>query len=83
MNFKSTYLAFAVLLLLDGQGLALNVAAADSPAATMTRETQQAITPAEALAMLKRGNQRFMDGKMVNRDYAAQLKESRVCAGCC
>jgi len=76
MNFKSTHLAFAALLLLGGQGLALNVAAAESPAATMTRETQQAITPAEALAMLKRGNQRFMDDKMVNRDYAAQVKQT-------
>ena len=46
------------------------------PSMAMTREAQQAITPDEALAMLKRGNQRFLQDKMVNRDYAAQVKQT-------
>ena len=78
MNFKNTYplLSLLLLLLLVGQGLAPNFAAAENPANTMTKEAQQTITPGEALAMLKRGNQRFVDDKMVNRDYAAQVKQT-------
>jgi len=76
MNFRTTYLALTILLLAGGQTLIPNLAAAGNPAMTMTRETQQAITPDEALAMLKRGNQRFIEDKMVNRDYAAQVKQT-------
>ena len=76
MNFRNTYLALAVLLLMGGQALAPYSAAAENPAMTMTREAQQAITPDEALARLKRGNKRFVDDKMVNRDYAAQVRQT-------
>ena len=75
MNFKNRYLAL-IALLLGGLTLTPNLAAAENPATTMTREAQQAITPDEALAMLKRGNQRFLDDKMVNRDYVAQVKQT-------
>ena len=75
MNFKNRYLAL-IALLLGGLTLTPILAAAGNPATAMTREAQQAITPDEALAMLKRGNQRFLDGKMVNRDYVAQVKQT-------
>ena len=75
MNFKNRNLAL-IALLLGGLTLTPNLAAAGNPATTMTREAQQAITPDEALAMLKGGNQRFLDGKMVNRDYVAQVKQT-------
>lgn len=75
MNFKNRNLAL-IALLLGGLTLTPNLAAAGNPATTMTREAQQAITPDEALAMLKRGNQRFLDDKMVNRDYVAQVKQT-------
>lgn len=38
----------------------------------MTEATQQALTPAEVLAQLKAGNQRFVEGKLTPRDYKAQ-----------
>ena len=75
MNFKNRNLAL-IALLLGGLALTPNLAADENPATTMTREAQQAITPDEALAMLKRGNQRFLDDKMVNRDYVAQVKQT-------
>ena len=75
MNFKNRYLAL-IALLLGGLTLTPILAAAGNPATAMTREAQQAITPDEALAMLKGGNQRFLDGKMVNRDYVAQVKQT-------
>ena len=76
MNFKNTYLTLAILLLVSSQTLTPNLAAAGNPSMAMTREAQQAVTPDEALAMLKRGNQRFLQDKMVNRDYAAQVKQT-------
>ena len=48
--------------------------AADHQAVTQTKETQAAITPQQALQMLKEGNERFVTGKMLQRDYLAQVK---------
>jgi carbonic anhydrase len=42
----------------------------------LTQEAQAAITPAKALAMLKQGNERFVSGKMMKRDYLAQVKKT-------
>lgn len=42
--------------------------------ATQTRETQSAITPAQALALLEAGNERFATGQMVHRDLQRQAK---------
>jgi carbonic anhydrase len=44
--------------------------------ATITREEQAAITPSKALEMLKKGNERFVLGKMTKRDLLAQVKKS-------
>ena len=44
--------------------------------ATLTREAQAAITPDKALEMLKKGNQRFVSGKTVERDLLAQVKQT-------
>ncbi len=38
-----------------------------------TKETQAAMTPDAALALLKDGNRRFVDGAMLVRDYKAQV----------
>jgi len=48
---------------------------ADS-SATLTRETQAAITPDKAIEMLRQGNQRFFSGKTVERNLLAQLKQT-------
>lgn len=42
----------------------------------LTREAQAKITPAKALAMLKQGNERFVSGKAVKRDFLAQVKQT-------
>ena len=48
-------------------------AAALSPAGTQTAESQAALTPDAALALLREGNQRFVSGKMMERDLQAQV----------
>ena len=40
---------------------------------TQTKESQKAMTPATALQMLKDGNERFVNGELVNRDLRAQI----------
>ena len=42
--------------------------------AVQTKESQAAMTPAEALAELKAGNARFVAGKPLHRDFPAQVK---------
>jgi carbonic anhydrase len=44
--------------------------------APMSQAQQQAMTPAQALARLAEGNQRFMAGKSLNRDYVSEAKVS-------
>lgn len=48
--------------------------AASETAVTQTSETQAAMTPERALQMLKEGNARFVDGKMLNRNLMQQVK---------
>ena len=50
----------------------------DSPSGinTQTRENQAAITPAQALALLEAGNERFVAGQMIHRDFPRQVKDS-------
>ena len=47
---------------------------AASSAATQTAQTQAAITPQKALQMLKDGNSRFLQGKLLQRDWMKQIK---------
>jgi len=58
--------AAGVFLALSGRQ-----AVAEVPA--MTREAQQNMTPDQALAALKVGNERFVKGKMFQRDLVAQV----------
>jgi carbonic anhydrase len=48
--------------------------AAQQEVLTQTKESQSAITPQTALQMLKDGNARFVQGKMLQRDYMQQVK---------
>ncbi|MDX1547385.1 MAG: carbonic anhydrase family protein [Rhodothermales bacterium] len=43
---------------------------------TQTQTTQAALTPAEALQMLKEGNERFVNGAMLERDLMAQVAQT-------
>ena len=49
---------------------------ADSASNALTQEAQAAITSAKALEMLKQGNERFVSGKAIERDYLAQVKQT-------
>ncbi len=46
--------------------------------ATQTRDTQAAMTPQRALVLLKEGNRRFAEGRMLQRDPAAQVAQTRA-----
>ncbi|MDX1409707.1 MAG: carbonic anhydrase, partial [Saprospiraceae bacterium] len=46
------------------------------PTSTMTRTTQQSITPRTALGALMEGNRRFTQGNPVERDYERQISET-------
>jgi carbonic anhydrase len=58
-------------------GLALSsgpAQTAQNEAVTQTKDTQAATTPEKALQMLKDGNARFVQGKMLERDYMQQVR---------
>jgi len=65
----------ALALALPGFG-APAAAHADTADAALTREAQAVITPAKALEMLKQGNDRFVSGKSIERDFLAQVKQT-------
>lgn len=44
--------------------------------AAQTRENQAAITPAQALARLEAGNERFVSGQMIHRNFPRQVKDT-------
>ena len=44
------------------------------PPSVITKEAQAAITPQQALDMLKDGNDRFVHGQMRHRDYIAKVR---------
>jgi carbonic anhydrase len=48
--------------------------AAGAVSSVQTKESQTAMTPAQALAELKAGNARFVAGKPLHRDFPAQVK---------
>lgn len=41
-----------------------------------SKDVQATMTPAEALELLKSGNQRFVSGKMFSRDYGQEVKKT-------
>ena len=59
-----------------GSGIALSAlqAHAAQSGVTQSKKTQAAITPQKALQMLKEGNTRFVQGKMLKRNLMQQVK---------
>ena len=58
---------------------AIGAAHAQAPECQIfTKERQTAITPAEGLARLKAGNERFVAGKSINCDLMAQVKATAL-----
>lgn len=70
---NSFLLALAVVLT---NFVSIGAIHAEPASAALTREAQAAITPAKALEMLKQGNERFVGGKTVERDFLAQVKQT-------
>ena len=69
--------SFALALVLSLTTLDVtNPAHAAAQDAALTREAQAAITPSEALEMLKAGNARFVAGDATDWDYLAQVKQT-------
>ncbi|MDX1418986.1 MAG: carbonic anhydrase family protein [Rubricoccaceae bacterium] len=64
------------LALLLALVVALGAAGVQAQTMTQTAETQATLTPAEALQMLKDGNERFVDGERLDRDYTMQVDET-------
>jgi carbonic anhydrase len=74
---KSFITRFTLSVLLIASGISISIAvSAGNGSNALTQEQQAAITPAEALSMLKQGNQRFVQGDMTNTDYVAQVKQT-------
>ena len=46
------------------------------PSASLTKEERDRMTPSQVIQELKKGNERFRAGKMVNRDYLAQQRST-------
>jgi carbonic anhydrase len=57
-----------------GLGLSANPAGAAQSCATQSRKSQKAMTSEMALQMLKEGNARFVQGKMLRCDYMQQVR---------
>ena len=57
-------------------GLGPSARAAHHETVTQTKESQAAITPQRALQMLKDGNARFVQGRMLQRDLLQQVRET-------
>ncbi len=64
------------LLLTVTAGFLASCSTTSPGTAVMTKETQQATTPAEALSRLKEGNARFVSGRSLNRNLPAQVKDT-------
>ena len=47
-----------------------------STAGTQTKQSQLEMTPKDALQKLKEGNKRFVEGKMMDRNFKAQVQET-------
>ena len=62
------------LIAVAGFGLSTRPAHAAQSYVTQTKDTQASMTPQQALRMLKDGNERFVQGKMLERDYMQQVK---------
>lgn len=57
-----------------GFGLSASAAGAAQSCEAQSKETQEATTPQMALQMLKDGNARFVQGKMLSCDFMAQVR---------
>ncbi len=64
-------------LLLAATALVLTACSSLAPkSSTMTKQSQEATTPAQALQKLKDGNARFVSGRPLHHDYPGQVRQT-------
>lgn len=71
LNLKLVFTAVAISV---AAALPLGAVADTHGAGVQTAATQAALTPDSALDLLKAGNKRFLEGEMMERDFAAQVE---------
>ena len=62
------------LIVVLGAGLSKPQQEQQPKTVTQTKESQAALTPNQALELLKAGNQRFVEGRLLNRDLREQAR---------
>ena len=77
MQRKTTLLALLVIVLTAGSLRNTSAQNPQSRPPVMTQELQEQMTPDQILQKFKDGNQRFLQGKMLHRDF---LKERDLTA---
>ena len=73
--FRSSALVLALLVTGCAPAVAQQMGDRDLTA-PLTAETQAALTPMEVIQLLKDGNQRFVDGEAVERNYMEQVAQT-------
>jgi len=82
MCFRCGPLKIATLLTLLASALVIDGCSTPSGNGSIagttaqTREKQAAINPSQALALLEAGNERFVSGQMLHRDFPRQVKDT-------
>ena len=47
---------------------------------TQNKNSQEALSPQDAIQMLKVGNERFVNSNPLNRDLKKQIDENKICS---
>jgi carbonic anhydrase len=74
-KLQATLIASGMAVALAGcSGISGSGASGPQVSTAMSKQSQASLTPQTALKRLQEGNNRFVSGKMINRDYMAQVK---------
>ena len=79
LQFRHIYLTalVAALTITTGSAQAQTTSSAErDPTVALTAETQAALSPMDVLQALKDGNQRFIEGVPLERDFMVQVRET-------
>ena len=68
-----SFIALTLIVAL-GAGLSKSQQKPQPKTVIQTRESQAALTPKQALGLLKAGNERFVEGRLLNRDFREQAR---------
>lgn len=76
MKYRISYTFILIISMLGLVNIVLAEETQPLHTAVMTAEKQETMTPQQALQRLKEGNQRFLNGKMKNRDLLIQTSKT-------